>query len=118
MFNQPEESYHCFKPGGQHMKIEEVIGKEELEKETFESQRNLNRIHQFYHRVVDLAEQNHKTAAVLVEENGRLQIENEGLKEFTQELLGFMADLERECSDCRSRARSLVLNQPQMKEDK
>jgi len=99
------------------MKIEEVIGKEELKKESFSTQKNLHRIHQFYHRVVDLAEQNHKTAAVLVEENGRLQIENEGLKEFTQELLGFMADLERECSDCRSKARSIILNQPQMKEE-
>jgi hypothetical protein len=118
MFNQPEEPYHCFKPGGKHMKIEDVIGKEELEKESFSTQRNLHRIQQFYHRVVDLAEQNHKTAAILVEENGRLQIENEGLKEFCQELLSFMADLERECSDCRSKARSIVLNNPHNKEGK
>lgn len=115
MFNQPKEPYDCFKPGGEHMKIENVLGAEELQKESFSTQRNLHRIHQFYHRVVDLAEQNHKTAAILVEENGRLEIENEGLKEFCQELLSFMADLERECSDCRSKARSNVLNQPQNK---
>jgi regulator of replication initiation timing len=101
------------------MKIEEVIGKEELGKETFESQRNLNRIHQFYHRVVDLAEQNHKTAAVLVEENGRLQIENEGLREFCQELLSSMADLEDECSGFRHKVRSAVLELlPHQKEEK
>lgn len=110
MFDQPQESHHCFKPGGNHVKMEDILGKDELQKEHFSTQRNLHRLQQFYHRVVDLAEQNHKTAAILVEENGRLEIENEGLKEFCQELLGLMADLEQECSSCRQKARSAVLN--------
>jgi hypothetical protein len=53
-----------------------------------------------------------------VEENGRLENENEGLREFCQELLGSMADLEQECSGFRHKVRSAVLELlPQQKEE-
>lgn len=75
-----------------------------------------HRIYQFYHRVVDLAEANHKTAAALEEENARLEKENEEIKEFCQELLSSMADLELECSHFQQKARAVVLNQIPHKE--
>ena len=81
-------------------------------------QREIHRVHQFYKRVTDLAEVNHKTASALVEENGRLENENEGLREFCQELLGSMADLEGECSQFRHKVRSAVLELlPHQKEE-
>jgi predicted RNase H-like nuclease (RuvC/YqgF family) len=54
-----------------------------------------------------------------VEENGRLENENEGLRDLCQELLSDMADLEKECSEFRRKVRSAVLElTPHQKEDK
>lgn len=101
------------------MTLEELLGKEEVGKESVAMQQNLHRVQKFYHRVVDLAEQNHKTAVTLVEENGRLETENEGLREFCQELLGSLADLETECSQFRHKVRAAVLElTPHKKEEK
>jgi DNA repair exonuclease SbcCD ATPase subunit len=119
MFDRETTTHHCFKPGGKHMTIENILGQGELQKEPVAIQQNLHRVQKFYHRVVDLAEQNHKTAVTLVEENGRLENENEGLREFCQELLGSLADLERECSQFRQKVRAAVLElTPHKKEDK
>jgi hypothetical protein len=100
------------------MSLQDVVGVEEYNKVDHVSQRNLHRLHQFYCRVIDLAEANHVTAARLVEENGRLENENEGLREMCQELLGSLADLEGECSRYRHRVRAAVLElTPQQKEE-
>lgn len=100
------------------MTLEQVVGKEDYEKVDHSSQRNLHRLQQFYCRVVDLAEANHVTAARLVEENGRLENENESLRELVAELLSDMADLERECSSFRKKVRAAVLElTPQKKEE-
>ena len=119
MFDRPEGTQDCFKPGGNHMTLEGIIGKEEYDKADHSSQRNLHRLQQFYCRVVDLAEANHTTAARLVEENGRLENENESLRELVAELLSDMADLERECSSFRKKVRAAVLElTPHQKEEK
>lgn len=119
MFDRPEGTHDCFKQGGAHMTLETVVGKEEYAKENHTGQRNLHRLHQFYCRVIDLAEANHVTAARLVEENGRLENENEGLREMCQELLSSLADLEGECSHYRHKVRAAVLELiPQQKEVK
>lgn len=100
------------------MTLEEVIGKEDYNKSDHANQRSLHRLQQFYCRVVDLAEANHVTAARLVEENGRLENENESLRELVAELLSDMADLERECSQFRKKVRAAVLElTPQKKEE-
>lgn len=100
------------------MELQEIIGKEEYANADHTRQRSLNRLHQFYCRVVDLAEANHVTAARLVEENGRLEYENEGLRDLCQELLSDMADLEKECSEFRRKVRSAVLElTPHKKEE-
>lgn len=101
------------------MTVEDVVGKQEFNKEDHCGQRNLHRLHQFYCRVVDLAEANHTTAVRLVEENGRLENENEGLRELCQELLSSLADLEGECSHYRHKVRAAVLELiPHQKENK
>jgi len=100
---------HCFKPGGEHMSLNELIDADTMRKNPEYMQREIHRVHQFYKRVTDLAETNHKTASTLVEENGRLETENEGLREFCQELLTSLADLEGECSSVRHRVRAAVL---------
>jgi len=118
MFDRPEGTHDCFKQGGRHMQLEEIVGKEEYDSADHTRQRSLNRLHQFYCRVVDLAEANHVTAARLVEENGRLENENEGLRDLCQELLSDMADLEKECSEFRRKVRSAVLElTPHQKEN-
>jgi len=118
MSKEYEGTSHCFKPGGSHMSIDAIIDKETMSAQPVSMQREIHRVHQFYKRVTDLAEANHKTASTLVEENGRLENENEGLREFCQELLGSMADLEEECSGFRHKVRSAVLQLlPQQKEE-
>lgn len=100
------------------MTLEQVIGEKEYNQADHSEQRSLHRLHQFYCRVVDLAEANHVTAARLVEENGRLENENESLRELVAELLSDMADLERECSEFRRKVRTAVLElTPQKKEE-
>jgi regulator of replication initiation timing len=100
------------------MSIDAIIDKEAMSDQPVFMQREIHRVHQFYKRVTDLAEANHKTASTLVEENGRLENENEGLREFCQELLGSMADLEEECSEFRHKVRSAVLELlPHQKEE-
>jgi len=101
------------------MSLDAIIDTDTMRKQPEYMQRELHRVHQFYKRVTDLAEINHKTASTLVEENGRLENENEGLREFCQELLGSMADLEGECSQFRHKVRSAVLELlPQQKDNK
>jgi predicted RNase H-like nuclease (RuvC/YqgF family) len=101
------------------MELQEIVGKEEYDKVDHNRRSSLHRLHQFYCRVVDLAEANHVTAARLVEENGRLENENEGLRDLCQELLSDMADLEKECSEFRRKVRSAVLElTPHQKENK
>lgn len=118
MFDRPEGTHDCFKQGGKHMQLQEIIGKEEYDGSDHTRQRSLHRLHQFYCRVIDLAEANHVTATRLVEENGRLENENEGLRDLCQELLSDMADLEQECSTFRKRVRTAVLElTPQKKEE-
>ena len=118
MFDRPEGTHDCFKQGGTHMQLETIVGKNEFASSDHIEKRNLHRLHQFYCRVVDLAEANHTTAVRLVEENGRLENENEGLRELCQQLLSDMADLESECSSFRRRVRSAVLElTPQKKEE-
>jgi hypothetical protein len=118
MPKEHERTSHCFKPGGSHMSIDAIIDKEAMSDQPVFMQREIHRVHQFYKRVTDLAEANHKTASTLVEENGRLENENEGLREFCQELLGSMADLEEECSSFRHKVRSAVLELlPHQKEE-
>ena len=109
MSKEHEGTSHCFKPGGGHMSLDAIIDADVMRKQQEYMQRELHRVHQFYKRVTDLAETNHKTASTLVEENWRLENENEGLREFCQELLGSMADLEGECSQFRHKVRSAVL---------
>jgi len=100
------------------MSIDAIIDRETMQAHPVSMQREIHRVHQFYKRVTDLAEVNHKTASTLVEENGRLENENEGLREFCQELLGSMADLEKECSEYRHKVRSAVLELfPHQKEE-
>ena len=100
------------------MNLDAMIDVDTIRKQPEYMQRELHRVHQFYKRVTDLAEINHKTASTLVEENGRLENENEGLREFCQELLGSLADLEGECSEVRHRARAAVLElTPHKKEE-
>lgn len=100
------------------MTLESIVGKQDYDKVDHTSQRNLHRLQQFYCRVVDLAEANHVTAARLVEENGRLENENESLRELVAELLSDMADLERECSTFRKKVRAAVLElTPHKKEE-
>jgi hypothetical protein len=101
------------------MELKEIVGKEDYDQADHGRQRSLNRLHKFYCRVVDLAESNHVTAVRLVEENGRLENENEGLRDLCQELLSDMADLEKECSEFRRKVRSAVLElTPHQKENK
>jgi hypothetical protein len=101
------------------MSLDELIDADTMRKNPEYMQREIHRVHQFYKRVTDLAETNHKTASTLVEENGRLENENDGLKEFCQELLASMADLEQECSQFRHKVRSAVLELlPHQKEQK
>ena len=100
------------------MSLDAIIDTESMQLQPVHMQREIHRIHQFYKRVTDLAEVNHKTASTLVEENGRLENENEALREFCQELLGSLADLEGECSEVRHRARAAVLElTPHKKEE-
>ena len=100
------------------MSIDAIIDSDSMRGKPEYMQREIHRIHQFYKRVTDLAETNHKTATTLVEENGRLENENEGLREFCQELLTSLADLEKECSSYRHKVRSAVLELlPQQKEE-
>ena len=118
MPKEPEGTPHCFKPGGEHMSLDAIIDAESMRAQPAHMQREIHRVHQFYKRVTDLAEVNHKTASALVEENGRLENENEVLREFCQELLGSLADLEGECSEVRHRARAAVLElTPHKKEE-
>jgi len=110
---------HCFKPGGSHMSIDSIIDADAMRAQPKSMQQEIHRVHQFYKRVTDLAEANHKTAHTLVGENGRLENENEGLRPFCQELLTSLADLEHECSGVRHKVRAAVLELlPQQKEDK
>lgn len=109
MFKECKKAEDCFKPGGEHMTLDDLIEKDAMSKNSDYMQKEIHRIHQFYKRVTDLAEANHKTAASLVEENGQLETENEGLKEFCQELLTSLADLEGECSHVRRKVRAAVL---------
>ena len=119
MSKEYQGTSHCFKPEGEHMSIDALIDADAMRKQPEYMQRELHRVHQFYKRVTDLAETNHKTASTLVEENGRLENENDGLKEFCQELLASMADLEQECSQFRHKVRSAVLELlPHQKEQK
>ena len=100
------------------MSLDAIIDADTMSKQPEHMQREIHRVHQFYKRVTDLAEINHKTASTLVEENGRLENENEALREFCQELLGSLADLEGECSEVRHRARAAVLElTPHKKEE-
>lgn len=100
------------------MTLAEIVGQKEYDRENHSNQSSLHRLHQFYCRVIDLAEANHVTAVRLVEENGRLENENEALRDLCQELLSDMADLEQECSAFRKKVRAAVLElTPHKKEE-